>query len=127
VIRLDNKIALITGAAAGIGAGIAELFSEAGAAVVLFDINDEGARHMEQKLSQTGRALAVAGDVSSEEDVKAAVEQSVDTFGTLDILVNNAGIEVAGSIVAMTSGDWDRQFNVNLKRFSYSQSTCFRT
>jgi NAD(P)-dependent dehydrogenase (short-subunit alcohol dehydrogenase family) len=115
VIRLDNKVALITGAASGIGAGIAERFSEAGAAVVLFDINGEGARSMERKLRETGRALAVAGDVSCEEDVKAAVEQGVRAFGTLDILVNNAGIEVLGPIVELTSSDWDRQLNVNLK------------
>lgn len=115
MIRLDNKVALVTGAAAGIGAGIAERFSEAGAAVVLFDINGEGARGMEQKLRQTGRALAVPGDVCCEEDVMAAVEQTVRAFGTLDILVNNAGIEVLGTIVDMTSSDWDRQLNVNLK------------
>lgn len=115
MIRLDNKVALITGAASGIGAGIAEQFSEAGATVVLFDINGEGARSMEQRLGQRGRALAISGDVSCEEDVKAAVEQTVRAYGALDILVNNAGIEVPGTIVEMTSSDWDRQLEVNLK------------
>jgi len=115
VTRLDNKVALITGAASGIGAGIAERFSEAGAAVVLFDINGDGVRSKEQKLRQAGRALAIAGDVSREEDVKAAIAEAVGKFGTLDILVNNAGIEVLGSIVDQASSDWDRQLDVNLK------------
>ena len=115
MIRLDKRVAIVTGAASGIGAGIAELFSAAGAAVVLFDINGEGVLGMERKLRQAGQALAVAGDVSREEDVKGAVEQAVHTFGGLDILVNNAGVEMPGTVVDMTSSDWDRQLNVNLK------------
>ena len=113
--RLDNKVALITGAASGIGAGIAERFSEAGASVVLFDINGEGALGMQRKLLRPGQALAITGDVCREEDVKGAVEQAVRTFEGLDILVNNAGIELPGTVVEMPSSDWDRQLNVNLK------------
>lgn len=114
-MRLENKVAFITGAAAGIGAGIAQRFSEAGAAVVIFDLNGDGALRMEQKLRQKGRALAIQGDVANEEQVKAAVTRTVADFGALDILVNNAGIEVAGPLIEMSSSDWDRQLNVNLK------------
>jgi NAD(P)-dependent dehydrogenase (short-subunit alcohol dehydrogenase family) len=114
-MRLDNKVALITGSAAGIGAGIAQRFSEVGAKVVIFDVDGDGAQRMEQKLRQTGRALAVQGDVAVEEQVKAAVARTVAEFGALDILVNNAGIEVAGPLVEMSSSDWDRQLDVNLK------------
>ena len=114
-MRLDNKVAFITGGAAGIGAGIAQRFSEAGAAVVIFDVNGDAALRMEQKLRPTGRALAIQGDVANDEQVKAAVTRTVAEFGALDVLVNNAGIEVAGPLIEMSSSDWDRQLNVNLK------------
>ena len=80
-MRLDNKVALITGGASGIGAGIAQRFSEAGAVVVIFDVNGDGALRMEQKLRPTGRALAIRGDVANEDQVKSAVERIVAEFG----------------------------------------------
>ena len=114
---LDAKIALITGAGAGIGAGIAECFCEAGARIALFDINGDSAEQMKQKLEEAwhGRALALQGDVSNEADVKAAVEQTVAKFGTVDILVNNAGIDVSGVVTDLSTKDWDRVLAVNLK------------
>jgi NAD(P)-dependent dehydrogenase (short-subunit alcohol dehydrogenase family) len=114
-MRLDNKIALITGGAVGIGAGIAQRFSEAGAVVVILDVNGAGALRMEQQLCQTGRARAIQGDVASEDQVKSAVERIVAEFGNLDVLVNNAGIDVEGPLVEMSSSVWDRQLDVNLK------------
>jgi NAD(P)-dependent dehydrogenase (short-subunit alcohol dehydrogenase family) len=114
-MRLDNKIALVTGGAMGIGAGIAQRFSEAGAAVVVFDVNGEGALRMEKKLLQTGRARAIQGDVSNEDQIISAVERTVTEFGGLDVLVNNAGIDVEGPAVEMTSSVWDRTLEVNLK------------
>ncbi len=114
-MRLDNKVALITGGASGIGAGIAQRFSEAGAVVVIFDINGDGALRMEQKLRPTGRALAIRGDVANEDQVKSAVERIVAEFGNLDVLVNNAGIDVEGPAVETTSRVWDRTLEVNLK------------
>jgi len=114
-MRLDKKVTLVTGGAVGIGAGIAQRFSEAGAVVVIFDINGEGALRMEQKLLQRGHARAIQGDVANEDEVKSAVEQTVTEFGSLDILVNNAGIDVEGPLVDMSSSVWDRTLDVNLK------------
>jgi NAD(P)-dependent dehydrogenase (short-subunit alcohol dehydrogenase family) len=114
---LEDKVALITGAGAGIGGGIAERFSEAGASVVIFDVNGESAAKMSRKLDQIrlGCSLAVQGDVSKEDEVKTAVEKACARFGTVDILVNNAGIDVSGLVPEMSSSEWDRVMNVNLK------------
>lgn len=114
-MRLDNKVALVTGGAAGIGAGIAERFVEAGAVVVILDINAEGASRVEEKLQQQGKVKSLQGDVSNEEQVRAAIECTVAEFGALDVLVNNAGIEVASLLADLSSSDWDRQLDVNLK------------
>ena len=114
-MRFENKVALITGGAVGIGAGIAQGFVEEGAAVVVFDIDGEGARSMAQILGRNGRALAIPGDVSNEDDVRSAIDRTIAEFGALDVLVNNAGIDLASPLVELTPANWDRQLAVNLK------------
>jgi len=114
-MQLENKIAIVTGGAAGIGAGIVERFLEVGAAVAIFDINGEGARELAERLRPKGRVLAIEGNVAVEDDARRSVEETVTEFGALDILVNNAGILVAGKMSELTSEQWDRQLNVNLK------------
>jgi NAD(P)-dependent dehydrogenase (short-subunit alcohol dehydrogenase family) len=111
-MRLDNKVALVTGGAQGIGQGIAERFVEAGAAVAVLDINGAGAREVARAL---GRAIAIEADVADEEHVQAAVEQTVAQLGSLDVLVNNAGIEISGTVAEMSSETWDRVLAVNLR------------
>jgi len=101
----------VTGAASGIGAGIARRFVEAGASVALFDVNGDGARSLAAELD----ALPIEGDVSREDDVRGAVEQTVARFGSLDVLVNNAGINLVGTVADLTAERWDRQIAVNLK------------
>lgn len=108
----SDRVVLVTGAASGIGRGIAERFAEAGAAVAVFDIDADGAGAVARWLP---RAVAVAGDVSSEADAAAAVERTIRAFGHLDVLVNNAGVEYNGDVTEMDPAVWDRQMGVNLR------------
>lgn len=110
-----RKTVLVTGGAAGIGAGIARRFAEAGYGVAVFDIDAEGAKKMADELSRCAPALAIHGDVASEEQVIQAVDRTCNGLGSLDVLVNNAGIEVSGSVSQLSSADWDRQIGVNLR------------
>jgi NAD(P)-dependent dehydrogenase (short-subunit alcohol dehydrogenase family) len=107
----NSKTVMVTGAAAGIGAGIARRFAQAGYGVAVFDIDGHGARQIATEIS----GLAIEGDVASEESVREAVRVAVSQLGSLDVLVNNAGIEVSGSISELSSADWDRQMSVNLR------------
>lgn len=104
--RLENRVALITGAGSGIGQSTAYRMADEGAAVMAADIDEEKARDTAARIAEHGgRASAMRLDVSSEEDVQAALQQTVDELGGLDVLMNNAGI----------GGDsWDRTIGVNL-------------
>src|SRR4051794_6776509 len=110
-----RRTAIVTGAAAGIGAGIARRFAEGGYAVALFDIDGPGANRIATELGDQTSALAIQGDVSNEDDVRQAVETIIGEFKTIDVLINNAGIELGGSVVNLTSAEWDRQIAVNLR------------
>ena len=109
------KTVLVTGAAAGIGAGIAERFSEAGYAVAAFDVDGPGAIRMAERLRAHTPAIAIQGDVAVEENARDAIAHAVRELGPLDVLVNNAGIEVSGSVSDLTPSAWDRQIAVNLR------------
>jgi NAD(P)-dependent dehydrogenase (short-subunit alcohol dehydrogenase family) len=110
-----RKTAIVTGAAAGIGAGIARRFAEGGYAIAIFDTNGPGATRIAADLGDLTSAIAIQGNVADEEDVRRAVETTVARFETLDVLINNAGIEVAGTVASLTSAEWDRQIAVNLR------------
>jgi NAD(P)-dependent dehydrogenase (short-subunit alcohol dehydrogenase family) len=121
VISLDGKVAVVTGAAGGIGAATARLLSTAGAAVVISDINIDGAQAVAEDIrSQGGTAEAVRTDISSEAEVRALIEKVEQTFGRLDILDNNAGIlgPALGADLGIISMDvevWDRAYAVNCR------------
>ena len=113
-LRLDNKVALITGGASGFGKGIAELFAREGARIALADINEAGARSAAAAMSNS--AIAVACDVSRREDVNAAVKAAVDAFGRIDILVNNAGMShKRRPMLEVEEAEFDRLMDVNVK------------
>jgi NAD(P)-dependent dehydrogenase (short-subunit alcohol dehydrogenase family) len=110
-----RKTTIVTGAAAGIGAGIARRFAEGGYAVAIFDIDGAGANRIATELGDQTSAIAIQGDVSNEDDVRRAVETTIAKLETVDVLINNAGIEVTGSVASLTSSEWDRQIAVNLR------------
>ena len=123
-MRLDGKVAFVTGAGSGIGQGIAQRFAEVGASVALFDINGPAVRRVAETMG--GSALALEGDVSVEADVVAAIQATVERFGGLDLLINNAGIEINGTTEQMAASQWDRLINVNLRGYFCARSTRFR-
>ena len=90
-MKLDGKVALITGAASGIGHGIAKRYVEAGGKVVIADLNADSAAKAANELGDTKTAIGIAMDVSKEDQVNAGIEQAVKAFGRIDILVSNAG------------------------------------
>jgi 3-oxoacyl-[acyl-carrier protein] reductase len=114
--KLSGKVAVVTGASKGIGAGIAKAFAEEGASVVVnYASSREGADVVVKKIvSEGGKAIAVQGDVSKSEDVKRIFAEAKSAFGTIDILVNNAGVYQFGSIEEFTEAEFHREFNVNV-------------
>ena len=118
VARLDGKVALITGAAGGMGALAAHLFAQQGATVMVADFNAEGAAGVAAEIvAEGGAASSVGGDVSIAADCNAMVEAAVAAFGGLNILYNNAGIMMADDDNPVTTEEdvWDRTMDVNLK------------
>ncbi|MCH7997334.1 MAG: glucose 1-dehydrogenase [Chloroflexi bacterium] len=115
-MRLEGKVALISGGARGIGAAEARLLAREGAVVVIGDVLEKEGRQLEEEINESGgRALFTRLDVTSEEDWQRAVQLTVDTFGKLDILVNNAGIIIRAPIEQTSVETWDTTMAVNAK------------
>jgi len=114
-MKLEGKVALVTGAGAGIGAATARLFASEGASVGCNDIIEEAADVVDNILEAGGKAIFVKGDVSDEKQAERIINSTIQEYGKLDILVNNAGIVIPGPIDNTNTSDWDRTMAVNVR------------
>jgi NAD(P)-dependent dehydrogenase (short-subunit alcohol dehydrogenase family) len=113
---LANKVALITGAASGIGRATAQLFAREGASIAIADLNATAAKTLTKEITSTGhRAIFEPTDVTSEPDCRRIVERTLNEFGRIDILFNNAGIIRRATVIGLNEQDWDRVMAVNVK------------
>ena len=112
----NGHVAIVTGAASGIGTGIAECFAEAGAEVVVADINVTlGERVTADLQARYSRGLFVETDVSQAADCKGLIDETLAAYGQIDTLVNNAGVNFVKPTLEMDEADWDRVVDVDLK------------
>jgi 3-oxoacyl-[acyl-carrier protein] reductase len=114
--KLAGKVAIVTGASKGIGAGIAKALAAEGAAVIVnYASSKEGADKVVAEItSKGGKAIAVKGDVGKAADVKALFEATKSSFGRLDVLVNNAGVYAFAALESVTEQEYRRQFDINV-------------
>jgi NAD(P)-dependent dehydrogenase (short-subunit alcohol dehydrogenase family) len=115
-MRLDGKVALITGATSGIGRATAVLFADEGAAVAVVGRDTDRGREVEEQIhSAGGRAIFVPADVRRADDCERSVGETVDAFGRLDVLFNNAGVYVENDTLGCSEDEWDAQVDTSLK------------
>ena len=115
-MRMENKVALISGGARGMGALNAKLFVSEGAKVVIGDVLEEEGRRTEAEINETGgECLFVTLDVTSESDWQRTVTATIARFGKLDVLVNNAGIYRTQRVEDTSSAEWDQVMDINAK------------
>jgi NAD(P)-dependent dehydrogenase (short-subunit alcohol dehydrogenase family) len=116
MFSLENKIALVTGGGSGIGAAIADVFGEAGAEVIVADLNRAQAEGTAKRIKERkGEAVALALDVADERGCAAVAESILQKHGRVDVLVNNAGIGHVGTILQTSGSDLDRLYQVNVR------------
>ena len=125
-MRLDNKVAIVTGAASGIGKEIAVLFAREGARVTIADLNQKGADAVAEELGGAKHAIGVAVDVTNEAQVDACVAKTVAAFGQVDILVSNAGIQIVAPLDQFEFGKWKQLLAIHLDGAFLATRACLR-
>lgn len=114
--RFEGRVAMVTGGSRGIGKGVAQAFAEGGAKIAIIDINEEALTEVEKEFKEKGyEVLVKKANVVEAEEVEVAMEEVVNSFGSLDILVNNAGIIQDNMLFKMTDSDWQMVMDVHLK------------
>lgn len=127
-MRLKDKVAIITGAASGIGKKIAEVFAKHGAIVIIADLNLQQAEAAAKEIkSQNGRALGIKMDVTNEADVDNGVKKVIATYGPIDILVSNAGIQHIDPVDKLSFADWKQLLAIQLDGAFLTTRACIRS
>ncbi|MGH8585259.1 MAG: 3-hydroxybutyrate dehydrogenase [Gammaproteobacteria bacterium] len=126
-MRMKGRVALVTGAASGIGKDIAETFAREGAKVVIADVSFDAAQAAAADIQKAaGVALAVAMDVTQEQQVDAGVAEAINTFGGLDVLVSNAGIQHIAPVVDLSLDQWRKLLAIHLDGAFLTTRACLR-
>jgi 3-hydroxybutyrate dehydrogenase len=126
-MNMQDKVAVVTGAASGIGKEIAKTYFDHGAKVAIADLNLDAAQAVAREFDPTGqRALAVAMDVTNEEQVDAGIAQVADTFGGIDVLVSNAGIQIVAPVDEFKFSDWKKMLAIHLDGAFLTTRACLK-
>jgi 3-hydroxybutyrate dehydrogenase len=126
-VRFDGKVAIITGAASGIGQQIAVRFAAAGGVPVIADLNFEAAMATARSLDASGHdAFAVSMDVGDEASVDKAIEGTIAKYGRIDVLVSNAGIQIVKPVVDFLFEDWKKMMAIHLDGAFLTTKACLR-
>jgi 3-hydroxybutyrate dehydrogenase len=126
-MNMQDKVAVVTGAASGIGKEIAKTYFDHGARVAIADLNLEAAQAVAREFDPTGeRALAVAMDVTNEEQVDAGIAQVADRFGGIDVLVSNAGIQIVAPVDEFRFSDWKKMLAIHLDGAFLTTRACLK-
>jgi 3-hydroxybutyrate dehydrogenase len=125
-MKMKDKVCIVTGAASGIGRGIAEKFAAEGAKIAIADLNLEGAQATAKEIVaiHKGHAIGIAMDVTSEEQVNAGVAEVVKKWGTVDVLVSNAGIQIVHPIEEYPFADWKKMLAIHLDGAFLTSKAC---